>query len=283
MDNLNGPETLFVIFDVNPKSWAEQEAAGNKTLQQIMVDVKCFLNSFLAIKRQNRLSLIAVSHVGQKLIWSTENMKNEFPFGNLSNQFLQGMKDLLEEGSRYTAKREHSCITGGLCRALCMINRHQKNYPNQSHRILIIQNCEDCTPDYVKFMNCVFSAQKKRIVIDAVVLNDKDSLFCQQACHLTNGIHYSCGPKSNERKGFNMILTTIFLPTPMLRKTMPILHDGDVDLRATCFCCPKHVSKAFVCPVCLAIYCNRYNSCPTCNARLPRLLKRKRNARETKI
>ena len=64
-------------------------------------------------------------------------------------------------------------------------------------RLLIFSLCPDQSSSYVSMMNGIFSTQKQSIPVDSCVLADMDSLFLQQASHLTKGI-YSRVPTNNQ-------------------------------------------------------------------------------------
>jgi len=282
-------EFLYVIFDVNPQRWATMSANnqhfkirpnsksnGPIPLNNVLEDVCAFLNAFLAMHRSNRLCLQTVTHQSVRTVWPVDENSHseEFPFGTVTDQLIRGVKHQYDQDSKTDPARQGSLITGAFCKALCMINRDQKDHPKRHYRILIIQNSIDCKMDYVKFMNCVFSAGKQRVVIDGLTFElMKSSIFLQQATYWTNGILFR-PTQSAHKDGILMQLMTQFLPSPILRKHMPSLHKKTVDLKATCFCHQQHKEIAFVCPVCLAIYCKRSRTCETCGARLPKLIRR---------
>lgn len=64
-------------------------------------------------------------------------------------------------------------------------------------RVLIFSLCPDQSSSYVSMMNGIFSTQKQAIPVDACVLADQDSLFLQQASHLTKGV-YGRVPMQNQ-------------------------------------------------------------------------------------
>ena len=73
-------------------------------------------------------------------------------------------------------------------------------------RLLVVTVSPDASAQYVPVMNCIFSAQKLSVPVDACVLADTDSLLLQQvrvvcsvacvdnrrfqATSLTNGIYF---------------------------------------------------------------------------------------------
>jgi transcription initiation factor TFIIH subunit 3 len=60
---------------------------------------------------------------------------------------------------------------------------------NLKPRLLIIHGSPDLTYDYISIMNSTFAAQKLEIPVDVCILHDVDSLFLQQAAHITHGIY----------------------------------------------------------------------------------------------
>ena len=87
---------------------------------------------------------------------------------------------------------------------------------NIETKILVIQKGEDNTSEYNSFMNCIFSAQKCAIPVDAVVLNAKQSSFMQQACYLTEGIYL----RPDYQSDILQLLITHCLPTITSRKLL---------------------------------------------------------------
>lgn len=63
--------------------------------------------------------------------------------------------------------------------------------------MLIFSLCPDQSSSYVGMMNGIFSTQKQAIPVDACVLAEADSLFLQQASHLTKGV-YGRVPMQNQ-------------------------------------------------------------------------------------
>uniref|UniRef100_A0A0V0JAN1 General transcription factor IIH subunit 3 n=1 Tax=Schistocephalus solidus TaxID=70667 RepID=A0A0V0JAN1_SCHSO len=154
-------------------------------------------------------------------------------------------------------------------------------------RILVIRAAEDAASQYLPLMNSVFTAQKLRVPIDACiippttvsstpedlrhtsVLHDfsYSSLF-QQAADLTGGIYL----RVPRPAGLLQYLISVFLPRVSMRSVL-ILPDSrnsgpslGVDFRAACFCHRQLVDLAYVCSVCLSVFCSFSPVCSTCNS-----------------
>ena len=160
-------------------------------------------------------------------------------------------------------------LAGGLSHALCILNSKIKTeYQNIKPRILICKCSNDVSSQYISIMNCIFSAQKINIVIDAIVLNSSDvmksmnnnndsknnneysSSFCEQACYLTDGIY----SKLKQKRGLLQHLLMVYLSSIETRKHLTKPKNIKIDLKTTCFCCQKKIDMGYVCPICLSSY-----------------------------
>ena len=111
-------------------------------------------------------------------------------------------------------------------------------------------------------MNCIFAAKPPNIVIDSLLLSPFDSTLLQQASYLTSGIYNQpCAPSSSSLLQYMLML---YLPSTKARDTLCLPHQNIVDFKASCFCCNKKVDMAYICSVCLSIFCKFSPTCPTC-------------------
>jgi transcription initiation factor TFIIH subunit 3 len=162
-------------------------------------------------------------------------------------------------------------------------------------RVLIFSLCPDQSSSYVSMMNGIFSTQKQSIPVDACVLAEQDSLFLQQASHLTKGV-YGRVPMQNQHALLQYLMVSdtrraaaccpfpsrwvarslsalvsrrqfMYLSDPTSRQHLILPTQPQVDFRATCFCHQQVVSLAVVCPVCLAIFCKSTPACSVCQTR----------------
>ena len=140
----------------------------------------------------------------------------------------------------------------------------QLNEPFQ-YRILILSATPDASTQYVPMMNCIFSAQKQGIPIDVCKLFGEDTVFLRQACHLSGG-HYT---RLGATDGLLQALMTTYLPSRTIRPSLMFPAEEDVDFRAACFCHRRTVDVAYICSVCLSIYCGPRDSCLICHSHFP--------------
>lgn len=66
-----------------------------------------------------------------------------------------------------------------------------------SPRVLVLQASEDAHGSYNAMMNCIFSAHRSSIPVDACVLGAKDSSFLQQASFITGTFPHHCHENLN--------------------------------------------------------------------------------------
>jgi len=143
------------------------------------------------------------------------------------------------------------------------------NRPDIESRILILQVSPDEPAQHIAMMNCVFTAQRMGTTIDSCVVGQADSIFLQQASHLTDGIYYkpAAPPSSSKDPVLLQYLLNVFLPGKSTRKHLTLPQQDSVDLRATCFITHEMIDEGHVCSVCLSVFQEVQPSCRTCGTR----------------
>ncbi|KAJ7902075.1 transcription factor Tfb4-domain-containing protein [Mycena olivaceomarginata] len=172
-----------------------------------------------------------------------------------------------------------SALVGALAKALCYVNRitlppsaNSKAQANGFHpgvlpdpRILILSVSPDLATSYIPIMNSIFSAQKLKATIDVCQIYGPNTVFLQQAAHLTGGSYIFL----ERRDALLQYLIMSFLPPPSIRRTLSVPTQEQVDFRAACFCHKNIVDIGFVCSVCLSIFCQPLAVCTTCRTKFP--------------
>jgi len=177
-------------------------------------------------------------------------------------------------------------LPAALTQAVCHYAAVSKAQPRLRSRILAIKRHPDVAGQYVSLVNTVFSLQRFRVPLDTLQIPDApaapavdvapgdptagvpmhtvegDSVLFQQASHLTEGVHLC--PSAPSLAALATTMITLFLPPPVLRAHLAMPARTGVDLRATCFCHARHVDIAYVCPVCLAVWCEPFAECDMC-------------------
>ncbi|KAF8628910.1 hypothetical protein AX15_003690 [Amanita polypyramis BW_CC] len=174
---------------------------------------------------------------------------------------------------------EPVALVGALTKALCYINRitllpapipGKKEGTLESPvvpdpRILVLSVSPDHATSYIPIMNSIFSAQKLKVTIDVCQMYGPDTVFLQQAAHLTGGSYIHL----ERRDALLQYLIMSFLPPPSVRKTLSVPTQDKVDFRAACFCHKTIIDIGFVCSVCLSIFCQPVPVCSTCRTKFP--------------
>eukprot|EP01083_Nonionella_stella_P102114 290219_1 len=271
------PSLLVVVIDVNATFWAKSSSpvggqTQNVSFADIMDQIFVFLNSFLLLNRGNRLAVIGAHPRESRFVYPTRNAvdsqyahkETEYSFGSTNRQIVEGLTNLMKPSDG--SGERSPLFAGALSLALCYIRRMVSEYPRIKPRILAFNASEDLSSEYIPVMNCIFSAQKLTIPLDVCMLAEHDSLFMQQAAHLTKGIYH----KPVKLHGLLQHLMMVFLPDSAARKQLVLPEQSSVDFRATCFCHRRIIDEGYVCPVCLSIFCTEETKCKTCSTRLPK-------------
>jgi len=118
---------------------------------------------------------------------------------------------------------------------------------------------------YIPIMNAIFAAQKLKVKIDVCKVYGEDTVFLQQAAHLTGGSYVS----PSRRDALLQYLAMCFLAPGAIRNILALPMQERVDLRAACFCHKDIVDIGYVCSVCLSIFCAPKPVCTTCRTKFP--------------
>ncbi|CAG8602365.1 10145_t:CDS:2, partial [Paraglomus occultum] len=259
---------LVLIIDTNPFMWTKSaESPSGLSLDNALCQLLVFINAHLALKHDNKLAVIA-SHVGiSKFLYPatnavqvTNNSDSEQSkdtnmyqtFRAVNNQVTAGVRTLMQDAPTLETypDKGSSMIASALSMALCYVNRvlRTDNVGHIKPRILIVSVSSDSPYQYIGIMNCIFSAQKASIPIDVCKVYGEDTVFLQQAAHITEGVYL----KLASPQGFLQYLMITFLPDHYSRKYLCLPGQEHVDYRAACFCHKKIVDVGYVCSVCLS-------------------------------
>ncbi|KAL7986693.1 hypothetical protein Chor_012976 [Crotalus horridus] len=177
---------LVIVVDTNPIWWGKQALLGSELTLSKCLDATMVLgNSHLFMNRNNKLAVIA-SHIQESRFlypgkhWAVVDIFGE---SNVSGS-KDGKYELLSTINETIAEEIKDLMTNNIHR----VTREIKTSQEIKSRILVIKAAEDSALQYMNFMNVIFAAQKRSILIDACVL-DSDSGLLQQACDITGGIY----------------------------------------------------------------------------------------------
>ncbi|KAJ6594078.1 transcription factor Tfb4 [Mycena capillaripes] len=293
MDDDSKGSHLSVVIDLSPTHWelSSREPPENTyplTLATFLSQLLAFLNSHIACKHENSLAVFGAFPGKSMMLYSSSdpapdlstdmNANSYPPFQAVDSAVVQRIMvelDALEERE----EEAPSALVGALAKALCYVNRitlppssNSKAQANGFHpgvlpdpRILILSVSPDLSTSYIPIMNSIFSAQKLKATIDVCQIYGSNTVFLQQAAHLTGGSYIFL----ERRDALLQYLIMSFLPPPSIRKTLSVPTQEQVDFRAACFCHKNIIDIGFVCSVCLSIFCQPLAVCTTCRTKFP--------------
>ncbi|VDC01666.1 unnamed protein product [Peniophora sp. CBMAI 1063] len=281
---------LSLILDLSASQWhLSGEPPGNQTpltLSTFLSHVLTFVNSHVASKPENTLSVFGAFPGKSVLLHSSEaalgtdtdvpgDPNSYRPFKLVDSVIARGIERELE-GYDMDDNEPPVALVGALTKALCHINRISQHADKPGTnpedpdslpepRILILSVSPDLSASYIPVMNSIFSAQKMKVVIDVCKVLGPDTVFLQQVAHLTGGSYIYL----EHRNALLQYLIMSFLPPPSMRQYIAVPKQDKVDFRAACFCHKTIVEIAFICSVCLSIFCRPTPICSTCKTKFP--------------
>eukprot|EP00300_Choanocystis_sp_HF-7_P015872 c19207_g2_i1.p1 GENE.c19207_g2_i1~~c19207_g2_i1.p1 ORF type:complete len:354 (+),score=59.52 c19207_g2_i1:38-1063(+) len=262
-------DILTVVIDCNPLYWGEQARRAQDdpsvlTLPLLVEQTLVFANAFLMLRPHNRIAFIAAHPLCAKFLWPLPSRPLDAPVKEIASLVCDGIKELAR-APLHANERGKSLLAGALSLSLCYINRLVKEDPSVRPRILILNTCPDQPKQYISIMNSIFSAQKLNTAIDTLEYSPTPATFLQQAAHITGGTCYC--PKTKLPGQHLAYLMSLFLSSTACRAYLNKPSDEVVDFKAACFCHKRGISTAFVCSVCLSIFCEFLPICSTCGVR----------------
>lgn len=292
---------LSVIVDLSPTQWHLSAQISNQyplSIETFLSQLLAFLNAHIASKHENSLVVFGALPGKSVLLYSSTELLSDdapsldansyLPFKLVDSTVVQRIMN--EFDAIGELEEEPPCaLVGAVTKALCYINRitHPSSTtagvaedPSLVHdpRILILSVSPDLSSSYIPIMNAIFSAQKLKVTIDVCKVYGPDTVFLQQAAHLTNGSYIYL----ERRDALLQYLIMSFLSPTSIRKILAVPKQDKIDFRAACFCHKNIVDIGFVCSVCLSIFCQPLPVCSTCRTKFPiNTLKRLNAARPT--
>ncbi|PCH43774.1 transcription factor Tfb4 [Wolfiporia cocos MD-104 SS10] len=287
---------LSTIVDLSPAQWTLSGSAPKERhsldLQSFLSQLLIFLNSHVACKDQNTLAIFGALPGRSVMLYpsttqaagsNSADANTYRPFKVLDSTVIDSLSKQVEALDASETEAPVGLV-GALTKALCYINRVAALATENDQtvavdpRILILSVSPDQSASYIPIMNSIFSAQKLKVTIDVCKVYGPDSVFLQQAAHLTGGSYIHL----DRPDALLQYLTMSFLPPPSIRQLLAVPTQDKVDFRAACFCHKRIVDIGFVCSVCLSIFCQPVPVCSTCRTKFPiKTLQRLNAARPT--
>ncbi|GLB37602.1 putative transcription factor [Lyophyllum shimeji] len=291
MDDENGSH-LSVVIDLSPAQWhsSAQPPPDNPyplPLSIFLAQLLTFLNAHIASKHENTLAVFGAFPGKSVMLYSSTDPPpqtqvidaNSYPpFKLVDSTIVTRVMEEFDEQAEITDEAPNSLVSA-LAKALCYVNRVTLPTTTTSSkqaegrdptilpdpRILVLSVSPDLSTSYIPIMNAIFSAQKLKVTIDVCQVYGPESVFLQQAAHLTGGSYIFL----ERRDALLQYLIMSFLSPPSIRKILSVPTQDKIDFRAACFCHKNIVDIGFVCSVCLSIFCQPVPVCSTCRTKFP--------------
>jgi transcription initiation factor TFIIH subunit 3 len=267
---------LILVVDVNPTAWPTAVDAPHAPLSAVLEALCVFANAFRALRADNRLAVVAC-HAGRPTMLLRAGEATE---GGLHATFVQAL--VAAAYNAPTAATSATSLAAALAIALCHARRHAPPDARRAQaQVLVALATADEPAQYNSLMNCIFAAQRARVLLDCVALRCA-SPFMQQAAHLTGGCYLQ--PDAAAQAALAPLLIGRALADRWCRRLLRPPRAHDVDFRAACFLTNRMLSVAWVCSVCLSPFetgggggaeCEsgggqqQLIECPACRARFP--------------
>lgn len=278
---------LSVVLDLSPSQWhlsgeASSTNAHPLSFKSFLSQLLVFLNSHIACKDENTLAVFGALPGRSVMLYSSTTSSSHVeaidsntyrPFKILDTAVTDSILEQFEALGD-PSNEDPVGLVKGLTKALCYINRTTIASPSPARpegqvpldpRILILSVSPDQSSSYIPIMNSIFSAQKLKVTIDVCTVYGPDSVFLQQAAHLTGGSYM----RPERPDALLQYLIMSYLPPPAIRQSLSVPTQDKIDFRAACFCHKKIVDVGFVCSVCLSIFCQPVPVCSTCRTKFP--------------
>eukprot|EP00656_Telonema_subtile_P009745 TRINITY_DN14603_c0_g1_i2.p1 TRINITY_DN14603_c0_g1~~TRINITY_DN14603_c0_g1_i2.p1 ORF type:complete len:221 (+),score=42.42 TRINITY_DN14603_c0_g1_i2:179-841(+) len=211
------------------------------------------------LHQHNQIALLASDCNFCRMLYPSEQEPRPRNHAKLSAIVTAGLKQMVSESAQVSGDTPK--LSSALATALCYLNAGTSANNQIEPRLLVVQASDDTPAQYISMMNCIFAAQRMEAYIDACVLGAKESVFLQQACHITQGVYWRV---SHKDKALLQYLLTAFLPGRATRSILQLPQPETIDLRAMCFDTKTVVDLAHVCSVCLSIFSQDLPTCATC-------------------
>jgi transcription initiation factor TFIIH subunit 3 len=253
------------------------ECAPHETLAPLLEHALVFMNAFTLLSASNVLLVVGMHAGGSRILWPAGDGAAAAAADALRTAVIRGARELTAPPPG--AGAAHSQLAASLALALCRVQRCRRTDSRLQPRVLVIKTSEDDPAQHLQVMNSAFAAKKLGVLIDSVVLAEKDSLQLQQAAFLSGGLHLRADEQAE--RGLSHYLLSCCLPDQCARRILAPPARGQLETRALCALTKKAIETGWACSVCLSVFGeHKLAACPVCATRftLQQVRKKKRPA-----
>lgn len=265
-------ENLIVLFDLNSFHWAQYHHAMKKKQDEARKNKEAFnVLSFEDIAECMNYAItthIAKNSLNRAIFYTfDENQtKKIFPLDEFDEAYMKTlnfvevrkkiMKGLIDELiNKPFSYLPTSQLIKALSKSICTLNKLKLRSPKTirtSSRILVLFNSRMENQIFAKLMNCVFVLEHREVILDVLVLSDISQDYLQQAAQKTKGIYL---PSKYPTRGLIQYMLHALTINKANRDQFKMPHLTKTNFSGSCTCHGRRTDLAWVCSVCLAIYC----------------------------
>ena len=288
------PSALIVILDLTPGGWERSVQAGGPSAVDAAESLLSFVRAFFLLHAANSVVVIATHPRGSEYLYrspahgasgggadATGALEMD-TFDQRLHSAIVALAQRLERDAAGAAEagRDVAQFSSAFAMAACACNRMGvEKFRKTLPRVLVLSATTDLPAQYIPVMNCIFSFQKAKVLVDSFIAAQGDCALLQQAADITHGVYLRPELTSLSSKGSLLAwLMSCFLadqptrfintgaetPTSFLRLPRP----QSVDYRASCFSTGQPLEIGFVCSVCLSIFAKPELFCPMCDSKI---------------
>lgn len=201
----------YVILDLNRASWG---AVPSDSFNNLLIYL-------MAVKRSSACNVVRIVN-SRRVVWDSQL---DVDFAGIASHAATSTRSILE------------ATPADLGFALI-----------QKPDTVLIYSLSPENPDhYLKYVKCMFAAQRHGIRIDAFCA--RENMLVKMCCRSTGGAYL-------QGNGARDLLGLLGHVEPQMEV-----------FRTRCYCCNKSTQIGLVCPICLTIYCKFLPVCKRCKTK----------------
>lgn len=265
-------ENLILLIDLNTFHWTQHHynwkrrgregSSSSKHLLSFEDIVEVFnymMASHIGKNNNNKISVYAFDENNTKKVFPV----NEYDEACLKMLNFVDMRKrvsnaLVEElTSKEFSYIPHSQLIKALSKSICTLNKIKLKAPKNwktSSRIVLLLNSQVENSIFSRLMNCVFVLESKEIILDVLVLSEVGQDYLLQASQKTRGVYL---PLKNPTRGAIQHILHAFVVGRAQRNSFKMPYLTKTNFSGSCSCHNEKTDLAWICSVCLAIYCQR--------------------------
>ena len=273
-------ENLIILFDLNSFYWikhhhgykSKMEEARKKGAQfnllnfeEIVDSLAYILCSHFAMNNQNRIILYSFDERDTKKVFPVDEYDHAYlkmlNFTEIRKRIITNLNT--EIMNKPFSFNPHSQIIKVLSKSICSslllpaLNKLKLITPKTvktTSRIIMFSKSLIDERLGTKLMNCIFVLEHKEIVLDVIEQSGEVQDNLLQSTQKTKGVYIN---QPHPNKGFAQYMMQVLIIGRNMRDTYKMPYQSKTNFCGSCTCHNKKQDFAWVCSVCLGIYCQK--------------------------